>query len=70
MRVRGAEDVLRGGWGSDGSPENLDAAAETVPGEVHPIGDLKGSESYRREMARVFVRRALEDAWKMARERQ
>ena len=66
LRIRGAEEVLRGG---DGSPENLDEAAARVPGEVAPIPDLKGSEAYRREMAKVFVRRSLEDAWTMARER-
>jgi carbon-monoxide dehydrogenase medium subunit len=67
LRLPGAEAALRGG---DGSPENLDDASESVPAEVHPIPDLKGSEAYRREMAKVFVRRALEDAWTMARERQ
>ncbi len=66
LRIRGAEEVLRGG---DGSRENLDEAAARVPGEVAPIPDLKGSEAYRREMAKVFVRRSLEDAWTMARER-
>ncbi len=65
LRLSGAEMVLTGG---DGKAENLDAAAETVPGEVDPIPDLKGNEAYRRAMAKVFVRRALEDAWGMARE--
>lgn len=66
LRVRGAEEVLTGG---DGSPGNLDEAASRVPGAVAPIPDLKGSEAYRREMARVFVHRALDDAWAMAREK-
>ncbi len=66
LRIQGAEEVLRGG---DGSPENLEEAAAKVPGEVAPIPDQKGSESYRREMARVFVRRALGEAWAMAREK-
>ena len=66
LRIRGAEEAL---VGSDGSSRVLDAAAARVPEEVDPISDLKGSEAYRREMARVFVRRALEDAWSMVKER-
>jgi carbon-monoxide dehydrogenase medium subunit len=66
LRMRGAENILGGGGGS---PENLDEAAEKVPEEVSPIPDLKGTEAYRREMAKVFVRRSLEDAWTMAREK-
>ncbi|MFQ5915207.1 MAG: FAD binding domain-containing protein [Nitrospinota bacterium] len=66
LRIGGAEKVLTGG---DGSPENLDESAAQAPGEVAPIADLKGSEAYRREMAKVFVRRALADAWAMVRER-
>lgn len=65
LRIPGAEEVL---VGEIGSAQVLDAAAARVPGEVEPIGDLKGSEAYRREMAKVFVRRALEDAWSMAKE--
>ncbi len=64
LRIRGAERVL---VGSNGSREALDAAAAQVPSEVAPVSDLKGSESYRRQMARVFVRRALADAWAIAR---
>ncbi len=64
LRIRGAERIL---IGSEGSREALDAAAAQVPSEVAPIGDLKGSESYRRQMARIFVRRALADAWTRAR---
>lgn len=62
LRIRGAEETL---VGNNGRAEVLDAAAARVPNEVQPISDLKGSEAYRREMARVFVRRALEDAWSM-----
>lgn len=65
LRIRGAEKALVGEIARSGV---LDAAAARVPGEVEPIGDLKGSEAYRREMAKVFVRRALEDAWSMAKE--
>jgi len=60
LRIRGAEEVL---VGNNGTHEVFDAAAARVPGEVQPFSDLQGSEAYRREMARVFVRRALDDAW-------
>ncbi|MFQ5793402.1 MAG: hypothetical protein ACE5JI_23265 [Acidobacteriota bacterium] len=46
----------------------MDEAAARVPDEVQPISDLKGSEAYRREMSRVFVRRALDDAWSRVKE--
>jgi aerobic carbon-monoxide dehydrogenase medium subunit len=38
-------------------------AADAVADEVQPIADLHGSASYKREMVRVHVRRALEHAW-------
>lgn len=65
LRIRGAEEVLVGNNGTD---EVFDAAAARVPGEVQPFADLQGSEAYRREMARVFVRRALDDAWSRVKE--
>ncbi|MFQ5684004.1 MAG: FAD binding domain-containing protein [Candidatus Binatia bacterium] len=65
LRIRGAEETL---GGNDLKTEVLDTAAARVPDEVQPISDLKGSEAYRREMARVFVRRALEDAWSRVKE--
>ncbi len=65
LRIRGAEETL---GGNTIEAEVLDAAAARVPDEVQPISDLKGSEAYRREMAQVFVRRALEDAWFMIKE--
>ncbi len=65
LRIRGAEETL---VGNNGGAEVLDAAAARVPDEVQPISDLKGSEAYRREMSRVFVRRALDDAWSRVKE--
>jgi CO/xanthine dehydrogenase FAD-binding subunit len=62
LRIRGAEQALVGQAGSD---KALDEAAAQVVDEARPVGDLKGSEAYRREMARVFVRRTLGDAWSM-----
>ena len=48
--------------GKKGSGELFDEAAACVADEIRPAGDRWGSEAYRREMARVFVRRALADA--------
>jgi CO/xanthine dehydrogenase FAD-binding subunit len=63
LRIRGAEKAL---VGSDGGADALAAAAACVPDEVDPTGDFKGNEAYRRAMARVFVRRSLDQAWAMA----
>jgi carbon-monoxide dehydrogenase medium subunit len=38
------------------------AAGDAAAGEVEPLGDLRGSAPYKREMVRVHVRRALERA--------
>jgi carbon-monoxide dehydrogenase medium subunit len=38
------------------------AAADAAAAEVRPLGDLRGSAPYKREMVRVHVRRALERA--------
>jgi len=51
--------------GKGGSGDRFDEAAARVPDEVRPVSDQRGSEAYRRDMARVFVRRALDDAWSM-----
>ncbi len=59
IRAKEAEDVLRG------QPVKLEAlreAAEKVRPVVDPISDFRGSASYKREMAVVFARRALEQA--------
>ena len=59
LRARAAEDVLRG---QSVTPELLRAAAATVPPITDPISDHRGSANYKRRMAEVFVRRALERA--------
>jgi carbon-monoxide dehydrogenase medium subunit len=60
FRARQAEAVLRG------ATINLDAintAANIVMGEAQPRdSDLRGSAEYRKEMVKVLVRRALEQA--------
>ena len=64
LRIHRAEEAL---VGQQGNGKVFDEAAACVPDAVRPMGDQKASEAYRREMARVFVRRALEDAWSMMR---
>jgi carbon-monoxide dehydrogenase medium subunit len=59
VRARTAEAALRG---REPTPERLRAAAETVASTVDPLDDLRGSAEYKREMAVVFTRRALEQA--------
>jgi carbon-monoxide dehydrogenase medium subunit len=62
VRAKAAEAVLRG---QPVKPEALREAGEKAKGEVDPISDLRGSADYKREMAAVFVRRALEKALSM-----
>lgn len=57
MRIRAAEAVLEGGWLDDAA---ISRAAELVREAVDPIPDLRGSAEYKREMAVVWTRRALE----------
>lgn len=59
IRAREAEAVLRG---QPAKAEGIREAAEKAKQAVDPISDFRGSASYKREMAGVFVRRALEKA--------
>lgn len=59
IRARQAEAVLRG---QPVKAEALREAAEKAKGEVDPVSDFRGSAAYKKEMAAVFVRRALEKA--------
>ncbi len=57
VRARGVEAALRG--------ESLEGAAladaaARVDADIDPLGDLHGSEAYRRDLARTLTRRALE----------
>jgi carbon-monoxide dehydrogenase medium subunit len=60
LRMAAAEDVL---INASPTPHLFSKAADAVADEVQPITDLHGSASYKREMVRVHVRRALEHAW-------
>lgn len=44
------------------TPQAIGEAAEAATGETRPVSDLRSTADYRREMARVLVRRALEKA--------
>jgi carbon-monoxide dehydrogenase medium subunit len=57
-RMAAAEERLRG-WSVADLPRHADEAAALAAGAVDPVSDLHGSAEYKREMARVFVRRAL-----------
>jgi carbon-monoxide dehydrogenase medium subunit len=46
--------------------EVMNEAAKAVPAETQPITDLRSTAEYRREMAKVLVRRALEKALERA----
>jgi carbon-monoxide dehydrogenase medium subunit len=59
IRAREAEAVLRG---QPVKAEALREAGEKAKQAVDPISDFRGSAAYKKEMAGVFVRRALEKA--------
>jgi len=63
LRARAAEARLRG---ESLTEEAIAAAAEAAAEECRPIGDVRASADYRREMVRVLVRRALEQAMEEA----
>jgi CO/xanthine dehydrogenase FAD-binding subunit len=42
--------------------ENIRAAAASVKEVVDPLDDYRGSAGYKREMAEVFTRRAIQQA--------
>jgi carbon-monoxide dehydrogenase medium subunit len=58
-RLAAAEAAL---GGSEPEAVRFALAADAAAAEVEPLGDLRGSAPYKREMVRVHVRRALERA--------
>jgi carbon-monoxide dehydrogenase medium subunit len=56
LRSKKVESALQG---QQLTPKAIDDAAELVRDEVDPIDDVRGSARYKREMARVWVSRAL-----------
>jgi len=59
IRATAAEAVLRG---QPLKPEAFAEAGEKAKEAVDPVSDFRGSAGYKKEMAGVFVRRALEKA--------
>ena len=59
VRATNAEAVLAGHKVTAGA---IQEAAEVVKSEIDPISDVRGSAEYKKEMAAVFTRRALEQA--------
>ncbi len=59
LRATNAEAMLEGQTPGD---ELFRAASEAVASEISPMGDVHGSESYRRKVARALVQRALRQA--------
>jgi carbon-monoxide dehydrogenase medium subunit len=59
LRARAAEDALRGG---PLTAEAIAAAAAQAADGTEPPGDLNASADYKRHLARVLTRRALEKA--------
>jgi len=56
MRAKKAEEVLRG---KKVEPALIEEAARVASGEAQPITDVRASAEYRREMVKVFTRRAI-----------
>src|SRR5581483_3936655 len=64
VRADQAEAALKG---QELTPERLREAAQLIAGQVDPISDFRGSSDYKRDMAVVWTRRALEQALQRAR---
>ncbi|HVH65628.1 MAG TPA: xanthine dehydrogenase family protein subunit M [Candidatus Acidoferrum sp.] len=58
VRASGVEQALRGKAGHD---DEIRAAAERADQGTDPVQDLNGSPDYRRHLAKVLTRRALEE---------
>ena len=64
VQATATQDALRG---NTLTPELVASAAEGVAGQVSPLDDFRGSAEYKRDMAVVYTRRAVEQAWRGAR---
>jgi carbon-monoxide dehydrogenase medium subunit len=67
LRARAVEDVLNG---AVPRPGLLHEAGEVAKAAVDPLDDVRGSAEYKREMAAVFLQRAVEAAVARARAQQ
>jgi aerobic carbon-monoxide dehydrogenase medium subunit len=64
LRASAAEEALAGAAPND---EAFDEAARLAAEIADPYDDVRGSAEYKREVARVFVRRGLAQALEIAR---
>lgn len=62
IRARQAEKLLAGNAVTESL---LEEAGRSAANECRPISDIRGSEEYRRDMVRVFTKRALRKALNM-----
>ena len=62
LRAGGVEEALRG---QPATAENIARAAEQAAEGTDPPADLNASSEYKRHLARVLTRRALEQAASM-----
>lgn len=63
LRATAAEQLLEGApHGTAGTTELAASAAEAAADQSDPLGEVFESSAYRRDMVRVYVRRALEKA--------
>ena len=62
VRATAVEAALQG---QQVTPEAVRAAAEAVADQVDPLADFRGSAEYKRDMAVVFTRRALEQVFSL-----
>ena len=65
VRLRNAEKVLEG---SEPTEERITAATQKALEEIKPISDLRASAEYRMETSRVYVRKAIKEALRRARQ--
>ncbi len=60
IRIPAAEAVLTG---RTLTPELIEQAAEIVRHEIHPIDNFRGGAEFRKEIAQVYAKRALQACW-------
>lgn len=63
VRLKRAESSLAG---ANGGPEAFARAAEIASEDIVPISDVRATEAYRRQAAKIIVRDALTAAWMRA----
>jgi carbon-monoxide dehydrogenase medium subunit len=64
IRIPEAEKVLEG---VEPTEDRMRAVAEKAVECIKPISDVRASAEYRKEVSRILVRRAVEEALKRAR---